>query len=67
MGFEVVLLGINNAEVAKVEFYSIEGARAFARAGMAARGVKRTLILSFGEKYEGYMFNGDGNIVHCIF
>ena len=67
MGFEVVLLGINNAEVAKVEFYSIEGARAFARAGMAARGVKRTLILSFGDKFEGFQFDGEGNVQSLIF
>ena len=67
MGFEVVLLGVDNVELAKVEFSNINNSRKFAKTGLMAKGVKRTLILSFGEKYEGYMFNGDGNIVHCIF
>lgn len=67
MGFEVVLIGAGGVEMVTVEFYSIEGARAFAKAGMKAKGVKRTLILSFGDKFEGFQFDSEGNVQSLIF
>ena len=67
MGFEVVMIGAGGVEMVTVEFYGISDARAFAKAGMKAKGVKRTLILSFGDKFEGFQFDENGEIQSLIF
>ena len=67
MGFDVALIATDNSELFRVGFYSIEKARAFAKAGVYGMAVKCVLILSFNEKYEGYKLGDDGKPEWLVF
>lgn len=67
MGFEVALMDMDRTELIRIEFPNIEKARAFAKCAVMAMRIKAALILSFGDKYEGYELGEDGKPVWLVF
>jgi len=67
MGFEVELIDRDRTSLITLTFPTIEQARAFAKCSVLAMRIKAALILSFGDKYEGYELGEDGKPVWLVF